>query len=84
MGTAVFDTLAYAKKLREAGVPEKQAEVQAEALAEIADEKLATKEDIRELKGFMEKQELRIVIKLGTLVAAAITIVSIIVNLSHH
>ena len=50
MGTAVFDTLAYAKKLREAGVPEKQAEVQAEALAEIADEKLATKDDIEKLK----------------------------------
>jgi hypothetical protein len=27
MSTAVFDTLAYAKKLKEAGVPEKQAEI---------------------------------------------------------
>jgi hypothetical protein len=46
MATAMaisFDTLAYAKKLKEAGVPERQAEAQAEALAEIVDERLATK-----------------------------------------
>ncbi|MBF0506865.1 MAG: DUF1640 domain-containing protein [Nitrospirae bacterium] len=35
MGTAIFDTLQYAKRLKEAGVSEKQAEVQAETLREI-------------------------------------------------
>lgn len=45
-----FDTLAYAKKLIAAGVPEKQAEVQAEALIEIVDEHLATKRDLKEME----------------------------------
>ena len=31
----VFDTLAYAKKLKQAGVHEQQAEIQAEALATV-------------------------------------------------
>ena len=39
MASAItFDTLAYVKKLKAAGVPEAQAEVQAEALVEIIDE----------------------------------------------
>jgi len=43
-----FDTLAYAKKLIAAGVPEKQAEVQVEIFAEIIDERIATKHDLKE------------------------------------
>lgn len=41
-----FDTLAYAKKLKEAGFTEQQAEVQAEALRAVIDANLATKHDI--------------------------------------
>ena len=48
--STVFDTLQYAKKLKEAGVSEKQAEVQAEALAEVFTDRLATKEDINLLR----------------------------------
>lgn len=47
--TLVFDTLQYAKKLREAGVSEQQAEVQAEALAEIIEDNVASKIDLKEL-----------------------------------
>ena len=46
----MFDTLAYAKKLKSAGFTEDQAEIQAEALASIIDEKLATKQDLKELE----------------------------------
>ena len=46
MATLAFDTLAYPKKLKAAGVPEKQAEMQAEAFAEIIEDRLATKQDI--------------------------------------
>ena len=35
MTATAFDTLAYAKKLRNAGVPEPQAEAQAVALAKL-------------------------------------------------
>ena len=45
-----FCTLAYTKKLREAGFTEQQAEIQAEALRTVVDETLATKHDIELLQ----------------------------------
>jgi len=46
-----FDTLAYVKRLREADVPEKQAEAQAEALRAALDtQDVVTKGDLRELE----------------------------------
>jgi len=51
MITAIFfDTLAYANRLREVGVPEKQAKVQVEMLAEVIENNLATKQDITSVK----------------------------------
>ena len=48
MGNAIaFDTLAYSKRLKKAGFTDEQAEVQAEAMAELIDERLATKEDVK-------------------------------------
>ena len=62
-----FDTLRYAKKLKEVGVPEAQAEVQAEALREqsevvqeFIEQNLATKGDLKWLEKEM-KTELRTV-----------------------
>jgi DNA gyrase/topoisomerase IV subunit A len=52
-----FDTHAYIKKLVAAGMPEPQAEVQAEALAEIVLSHLATKEDLSHLA---PKEDLRL------------------------
>lgn len=56
MSAIVFDTLAYAKKLKRAGVPEAQAEVQAEAMAELVEERLATKRDLKELEERLTNQ----------------------------
>ncbi|MBF0434970.1 MAG: hypothetical protein HQL77_06300 [Magnetococcales bacterium] len=53
--TIAFDTHAYVKKLREAGVNERQAEVQAEALVELVEDRLATKRDFADLKKDIEK-----------------------------
>ena len=59
MGHAIaFDTLAYAKKLIAAGVPAQQAEVQAEAIAEIIEDRLSTKQDLKELEVAL-KQDLK-------------------------
>jgi hypothetical protein len=44
-----LDTLAYARRLREAGFSEQQAEGQAQALAAAMTDTLATKQDLREL-----------------------------------
>jgi len=49
-GAITFDTLAYVKKLKAAGVPEKQAEVQAETFAAIIEDRIATKQDLKALE----------------------------------
>ena len=58
MTTITFDTLAYVKTLREAGVEEKQAEAQAAALAAVLKSgvtDLATKQDIDLLRADLKR-----------------------------
>ncbi len=92
MSSITFDTLAYSKKLRAVGVPEKQADVQAETFAEIIEDRIATsqyilslKRDIQEmemrLKRDIKDVELKLTIKLGTIQAASIVIVAALVKL---
>ncbi len=51
MGTTItFDTHAYIKRLKSVGFTEEQAEVQAETFAEIIEERLATKQDLKALE----------------------------------
>jgi hypothetical protein len=45
-----FDTHAFVKRLTAAGMPEAQAEVQAEAIADLVDQELATKRDLQEME----------------------------------
>lgn len=59
-GSDAFDTHSYVKKLRLAGLSEEQAETHAEALSNIIQDRLATKQDMREL-------ELRIAAELAPL-----------------
>jgi hypothetical protein len=72
--TISFDTLAYAKKLMAVGFTSQQAEVQAEALAEIIDERLATKQDLKEM-------EMHTIIKVGAMIAASIVITVSLIKL---
>ncbi len=63
MTTITFDTLAYVKTLREAGIEEKKAEAQATALATVLkghDESGATKSDVHDLKRDMELLRLEV------------------------
>lgn len=78
MATIAFDTLAYAKKLKAAGVPENQAEIQAEAFAEIIEERLATKQDLKELELRLKHD---LTLRLGGMMAASIAIVATLVKL---
>ncbi len=80
MSTAViFDTHAYVKKLRDAGVDERQAEVQADALVSLVEDRLATKKDLSEvetnLKRDMKEMELRMVIKMGAMILASVGLI---------
>jgi hypothetical protein len=58
-----FDTLTYARRLREVGVPQEQAEAHAEALAAAVTETLATKEDLRALATKQDLHELAVATK---------------------
>ena len=84
-GAIAFDTLAYAKKLKLAGFTEAQAEIQAEALANIIDDRLATKEDIIALQRDLKELEIRLkhdlTLRLGTMMMAGIVIVATLVKL---
>lgn len=55
MAVVAFDTHAYIKKLKAAGVPEEQAEVHAETIAQLIEGELATKRDIEELRQTMKR-----------------------------
>ncbi|HLD17119.1 MAG TPA: hypothetical protein VJB02_05355 [Coxiellaceae bacterium] len=50
MGNPFFDTLAYAKRLMEVGFTKKQAEGQAEAMAQLVGSELMTKRDIKKVE----------------------------------
>lgn len=85
MTTIVFDTHAFVKELAEAGMPEKQAEVLARSQATLIDEKLATKQDLKELEARlrhdMKELELRLTIRLGSMMVVAIGVVAALVKL---
>lgn len=74
MSTIVFDTHAFVKELTEAGMPEAQAEVLARSQANLIDEKLATKEDLKEL-------ERRLTMRLGAMMVIAVGAVAALVEL---
>ena len=50
-----LNTLEYAQKLKDAGVPAKQAEAQALVLYEIINSNLATKRDIEEIRAELKR-----------------------------
>ena len=64
-----FDTLGYAKRLRDGGVPNPQAEAHAEAAREFIMSELVTKQD---LQTAIETQTLRLTVRLGGIVAAGV------------
>jgi hypothetical protein len=88
MSAITFDTLKFANRLKAAGVPDKQAEAEAEVLADALEvnlKDLSTKADLLatkvELQQEMKMLEQRLIIKLGALIAVAIGIVAAPVRL---
>jgi len=73
-----FDTLAFVKRLREAGVPEAQAEVQAEAIAEVINDHIETKQylDLR-----LRELEMRLSLRLGGMMVTGVIVVAALVKL---
>lgn len=76
MTTTTFDTLSYSKKLEVAGFTRQQAEVQAEAMWEIIEDKLATKQDIKELEYRLKSELPKWII--GLVVAQTVVIAAVV------
>ena len=80
-----FDTLGYAKRLREAGVQPHIAEAEAEAARDFIMAELATKSDLlalkQELQVSMDNLALRLTLGLGTIVVAGIAVLAVLQRL---
>lgn len=74
-----FDTLGYARRLREGGVPQEHAEVHAEAARDYIMTEIVTKQDLRLALDF---QSLRLMLWLGwfnaALAAAVVAVLKLI------
>lgn len=85
MAAIMFDTHAFVKELTDTGMPEPQAEVLARTHATLIDEKLATKNDLKatkdDLKRELRELELRLTIRIGSMLAVAIGVVVTLVKL---
>jgi hypothetical protein len=80
-----FDTLGYSKRLRDAGVPQFQAEAHAEAAGEFVMAELVTKTDIQTLTTHFDAKldnlSLRLTIRLGVMLVAGISILAAVIKL---
>ena len=84
-----FDSLAYAKHLREHGVSQDQAEAHAEAARTFIMNELITKEDFRtglddlrrDLEAKIENQSLRLTVRMGVMFAAGLTLLGAVLKL---
>ena len=78
MSALLSDTHAFVKELTEAGMPEAQAEVPARSQATLIDEKLATKQDLKELELRLKHD---LTLRLGSMMVVAIGVVAVLVKL---
>jgi hypothetical protein len=71
-----FDTLGYAKRLRDAGISQGQAEAHAEAAREFVMGELVTKADLQatkaDLQTAMDNLSLRLTLRLGVMLATGL------------
>lgn len=73
-----FNPLRYTKRLKEAGMPEKQAEIMAEEFLEIMENDLATKDDFKNVKEELKNVEKRLDNKIDTVQAVLSTKIGIV------
>jgi hypothetical protein len=80
-----FDILSYARRLKQTGVPEAQAEATADATHELMVSRFATKDDLTTLEArivaAMEAQSLRLTVRLGSLIVIGIAVLAAIIKL---
>ena len=77
----MFNTLKYARMLEEAGFSREQSETSIKILVEIMEDKLATKQDIKDVRQDITQAESKLTIRMGTMLAASIAIVTALLKL---
>ena len=70
----IFNTLQYSNRLKKAGVCEEQANVHAEAIADLVDNRMATKKDLEQIKN-------NLLIKLGGMMVTGIALIVFLLRL---
>ena len=83
MNATAFDTLKVANRLKAAGVPAAQAEVEAEILGEAFESKLKTLVTEDTLRRELLLLEQRITIKFGAMIVAAVGIIIAVLRVPH-
>jgi hypothetical protein len=91
-----FDTLSYARRLRQAGVPEPQAEAMADATRDLVMQDVATKPDLagveqrlradllaleQRLAAAMETLTLRLTVRMAIMLAASLSLMTALIGL---
>ena len=74
-----FDTLSFARYLRERGVASEQAEAHADAVRQFVMSELVTKQD---LTLALDNVTLRLTVRLGALLAAGIAVSGVVIKLT--
>jgi hypothetical protein len=74
-----FDTLSFARYLRDKGVPSEHAEAHADAVRQFVMSELVTKQD---LTLALDNVTLRLTVRLGVLLAAGIAILGALIKLA--
>jgi hypothetical protein len=81
-----FDSLGYAKRLRDRGVPNDQAEAHAEAARDFIMPELATKTDLlateQRIQAAMDTLALRLTVRLGAMIVVAIGALATLLKLA--
>lgn len=77
MNAVTFDTITYARQLENAGITREQAEIHAQALRSIIDERLVTREhlDIR-----MKELEYKLTIRIGSMLCGAVAVLAALIT----
>jgi hypothetical protein len=76
----MFNTLKYARMLEEVGFSREQAETSIKILVEIMEDKLASKQDIRDVLQAIASSELKLTIRMGVILAASVTLMTAVVS----
>jgi hypothetical protein len=80
-----FDTLAFSRRLRDKGIPQEQAEADAEAIREFLMADLATKPDLQALSAHVDAKldtlSLRLTVRLGIMFVAGIGLLAALIKL---